>query len=306
MILVSLVGEQPIPNLLPILYLQPAVAVLVHSGLTRPAADRLSSLLPACCGSCAWQVDDPYDIERIRADLSERLAGEGWSAGDLVFNLTGGTKPMSFAAYLVASGLRASFVYLQTEGKQSRLYHYAFDTSGAPCPPEWKPLPVLLDIDTYLRVFVKAYQVTGYANAEDGGLFERAIHEALMPPVVDEILVGVKLLGAVDVDFVVRCGNQIGIIEAKTGKGVKKGIDQLNTAGGQRYLGTYTEKVLVSDQHWDRTRSNLRELAEARRVEVIELPSFAATGELSAEDKASLANQVRARLGRPAREADAR
>ena len=142
-------------------------------------------------------------------------------------------------------------------------------------------------------------RLTGFAKdeASKGTRFERAIHAAL-EPVVDEIAVGLKLLGVVDVDFVVRCANQVGIIEAKTGSGVKKGIDQLSTAGEPRYLGTYTQKILVSDQVWDHTLSNLRELAEARRIEVIELPSFAASGHLSAEDAETLRRRVCKVLGR--------
>ena len=98
--------------------------------------------------------------------------------------------------------------------------------------------------------------------------------------------------------FVVRCANQVGIIEAKTGSGVKKGIDQLSTAGEPRNLGTYTQKILVSDQVWDHTLSNLRELAEVRRIEVIELPSFGTNGDLSAEDAETLRRRVCKVLGR--------
>lgn len=89
----------------------------------------------------------------------------------------------------------------------------------------------------------------------------------------------------------------MGIIEAKTGSGVKKGIDQLSTAGEPRNLGAYTQKLLVSDQVWDHTRSNLGELAEARRIEVIELPSFAASRDLSAEDAELLRRRVCKVLG---------
>ena len=161
-------------------------------------------------------------------------------------------------------------------------------------------LPGLITLDDYLRAFVDGYQLTGFAKdeASKGTRFERAIHTAL-EPVVDEIAVGLKLLGVVDVDFVVRCANQVGIIEAKTGSGGKKGIDQLSTAGEPRNLGTYTQKLLVSDQVWDHTLSNLRELAEARRIEVIELPSFSTEGSLAVEDGEKLTQRVCKSLGRP-------
>jgi hypothetical protein len=50
---------------------------------------------------------------------------------------------------------------------------------------------------------------------------------------------------------------------------------------------------------WDHTLSNLRELAEARRIEVIELPSFSTEGSLSVEDGEKLTQRVCKSLGRP-------
>jgi hypothetical protein len=46
MILISLIGEQPIPNLLPLRHQPPEVAVLVYSDFTEKAAHRLAKLLP--------------------------------------------------------------------------------------------------------------------------------------------------------------------------------------------------------------------------------------------------------------------
>jgi hypothetical protein len=296
MVMISLIGEQPIPNLLPIRYQPPEAVVLVHSDLTATAAQRLDPLLPPGCQAVYCPVS-AFDIQAIQEQLADTCREHGWPASDLVFNLTGGTKAMALAAYVVAAEGRAPFLYLQSEGKQTRLYRYEFDAQGTPRLTDSSLLPALLTIDDYLRAFVNDYQLTGFANENTGGRFEQAIHAALQPA-VDEIAVGARLLGALEIDFVVRCDNQVGIIEAKTGPGVKKGIDQLNGAGEQRYLGTYTQKILVSAQQWDHTRSNLRELAQAMRIEVIELPSFGAQGQLSPEDAQRLVGKVCECLGR--------
>ncbi|HIQ05244.1 MAG TPA: DUF1887 family protein [Anaerolineae bacterium] len=296
MVTISLIGEQPIPNLLPIRYQPPEVAVLVYTDLTEAAAERLKRLLPEGCRVVPCLVC-AYDIQKIVHILQALIEKHGWTADDLLFNLTGGTKAMALAAYLVAGNHKASFLYLQSEGKQTRLYRYEFDASGIPRVSVNRLLPGLITIDDYLRAYVDDYQLMGFAGDDAGGLFERAIYEAL-EPVVDEIVAGARLLGALDVDLVVRCENQVGIIEAKTGPGVKKGIDQLNTAGGQHYLGTYTRKMLVSDQCWDESRSNLRELAEARRIQVVELPSFHTAKRLSSEDVEQLQRTVCEQLGR--------
>ena len=300
MITVSLIGEQPIPNLLPIRYQPPDAVVLVYTDRTQAAAERLGRLLPMDCTAVPCLVS-AYDIQATTQDLLSLIGEHEWAASDMLFNLTGGTKAMALAAYLAAAELRAPFIYLQSEGKKTRLYRYEFGDDGRPHVSADDLLGALITIDDYLRAYVGEYQLTGFAKEEKGRLFEQAIFETLKP-VVDEIVPGARLLGALDVDFVVRCENQVGIIEAKTGPGVKKGIDQLNTAGGQRYLGTYTRKMLVSDQQWDSSRSNLRELAEARRIEVIELPSFCTTHELSPEDIQKLECTVCRQLGREVKE----
>jgi hypothetical protein len=71
-----------------------------------------------------------------------------------------------------------------------------------------------------------------------------------------------------------------------------------HTRGGEpSALSTYTQKLPVSDQVWDHTLSNLRELAGARRIEVIKLSSFGTNGDLSAEDAETLRRRVCEVLG---------
>ncbi|MGQ9586525.1 MAG: DUF1887 domain-containing protein [Anaerolineae bacterium] len=299
MILVSLIGDQPIPNLLPIRDQPPDVAVLVYSKRTAVAAHRLERMLPDKCEPVSCLVS-AFDIQQTVSDLRSLFLERGWNANEVLFNLTGGTKAMALAAYLVAAGFESPFLYLQSEGKKTRLYQYEFDATRGPRLSSDRLLPGLITIDDYLRAYIDDYQVTGFAKDKAGRLFEQAVYEALKPA-VDEIVVGVKLIGALDVDMVVRCDNQVGIIEVKRGSGIKKGLDQLGAAGEQRYLGTYTYKTLVSDQKWDKTRSNLKELAEARWIEVVEVPSFGTCDRLSPEDTLRLQNAVRKQLGREAR-----
>lgn len=294
-VIVSLVGQQPIPNLLPIRYLKPDAVLLVSTNFTQQAANRLENLVSHDLAVSQLLVD-AYSVSEVQNAILKQLNVEQMRPEEVIINLTGGTKPMSLAAYLVAAELQCDFVYLESQRMESRLYRYAFN-GKTPTLQQHTRLPDLITADDYLRAYISSYELTGVANKQDGGLFEEAIHAALQP-VVDEILVGVKLLGALDVDFVVRCGNQVGIIKAKIGGGKKKGLDQLANAGGQSYLGTYIQKFLVSDQVWDNSLSNLKELAEARQVKVIQLPSFSNGGQLSAEDATLLRDVVCQALGK--------
>lgn len=288
MVVISLIGEQPIPNLLPMLHLKPNIAVLVHTNLTKNVALRLKELLIQQDFTVELLHTEPYDIGQIQTSLEKLVKQKGWAGDNLVFNLTGGTKTMVLAAYQVAQNLQAPFVYFQSEGKCSILYRYGFE-EGKPRFMEREVLPGLLNIDLYLKAHVGDYKITGPKHQ-----FEKAICEALRDE-VDEVMVGVSLAGALEVDLIVRKGNQFGVIQAKTGSKArtKEGLDQLNAACTRERLGIYTSKILIINQQWDHTLSNLKELADAWGIKVIELPSFTdASPNLSPEDQERLRDQV--------------
>ena len=297
--MISLIGEQPIPNLLPLRHLRPEQAVFVHTKLTQKTAENLQKLVEREGRiSTDLLLTDPYDIARIEEDLKGRIRERGWADSDLVFNLTGGTKTMVLAAYRVAEAHRAPFVYLQSEGKRSRLYRYEFGDRGYRLAEDHM-LPGLLTIDDYIWVHMGRYPEPARSKEDLGSRFEQALQEAL-EGCVDEVKRGVILSGALELDLVVRLGNQVGVIQAKTGKKAmgKEGLDQLKAACGRENLGTYTVKILAINQRWDPTMENLRELAEAWQITVIELPSFTEQSPvLSPEDQKRLRSEVRRALG---------
>jgi hypothetical protein len=266
--MILLVGEQPAPNLLPTRHLQPDAAVLVYTDRTRQVAENLKALLEPGCHCWLCQVH-PYRINEIQQELDAFLTTTV-SDYALVFNLTGGTKAMALGAFRIVQMWNSPFVYFQTEGNRSLLYHYAFDGDEIILQAT-DELPVTISLDDYLRMYLRS------------------------TPGIAEVITGLRPQGleAQEVDFVVRCGNQVGIGEIKT-KGAKRGIDQLNAVAEQRYLGTYLRKFLVSGKPVDRNNKNL---AQAYRIEVIELLSYGESGVLSANDKQKLAETVRGRLG---------
>ena len=287
MILVSLVGEQPAPNLLPARRLGPDVAVLVHTGRTAATADNLRTLLRPHC-TCLLCDVDPYHVPEIYEQLGGFLQ-ENAAYMPLVFNLTGGTKPMVLAAYRLAQERDSDFVYFQTEGNRSRLTRYKFQ-DGLVVLDRVDELPETISLDDYLRLHLGTYKSGGPREE-----LERQVLEALRPTPGLEVLSSLLPRGqpALEIDFAVRYGNQVGIGEIKT-KGAKSGIDQINAVAHPRYLGTYVRKFLVSARPVDR---NNRLLAEAYRIEVIEVPGYAETGALDAADREKLRGTVLRCLG---------
>ncbi|MBN1220832.1 MAG: DUF1887 family protein [Anaerolineae bacterium] len=289
--MVALMGEQPIPNLLPIRYDQPTEVLLVRTKRTEQTAARLARIIRPKAKVFFSDVD-PYDISAIYQELTERIEVLGWLWAETVFNLTGGTKTMAFAAYQVAVDQASQFLYLESEHSQSRLRQYAFEHRLATLQRD-TIIPAVITIDDYLRAYLDDYQFREVKEA-----FEQTLLDALKGK-VDEIAAAVQgPTGSLDLDLVIRTGNQVGIVEAKTGRKAKRkeGIDQLNTAAGQKYLGTYTKKFLVVDASWEKL-TNLRDLADARHVKVIELPDYGETKTLTVAEQQRLVQAIKAELG---------
>ncbi len=286
--IVLLLGEQPTPNLLPTRWLRPDAAVLVYTDRTERVAENLRGLLQPVCREIRLCKVTPYDIvgcqQSLQTFLSENLPGY-----DFIFNLTGGTKLMALTALGLARRYHAPFVYFQTEGNRSRLYHYVQENDEIR-QQKAEDLNVTITLGDYLRMHLGAYESDKPRND-----FEQQVFQTLQSHSELEILWSVrpKGLDALEIDFIVRLGNQVGVGEVKT-KGAKSGIDQINAVAEQRYLGTYVKKFLISGRQVDRNNKNL---ARAYRIEIIELPSFAESQMLSQEDRQHLIETIVSRLG---------
>ncbi len=287
--LILLVGEQPLPNLLPTRHINPELVVLVHTDRTEEIAKRLDDLLSVRTLYCKVE---PYDLLKIEQTFQDFLSQQiAESEYQLLFNLTGGTKPMSLAAFRLASQRKAPFVYFQTEGGSSLLYRYQFTNQGEVELEKKEEISQTITLDDYLRA-----QVGNYTTEDLRDDFEREVHRVLQKIPNLEIFTSVRPRGldALEVDFVVRLGNQVGVIEAKR-KGAKSGIDQIQAVTEQRYLGTYVAKFLVSGRSVDENNKNL---AQAYRIEVIELTSYANTDKISESEQQMLRERILERLGR--------
>ena len=279
--MISLIGEQPIPNLLPVKAEHPEKVILAHTTKTEALSRRLEGILAQSVAVERTKIP-AYDLPKITAHFRDLIARRTERSKSLVVNLTGGTKPMVLGLHLVATESRIPFVYFQTEGMQSKLYKYRFDGQDIRLISE-KIIDETITISEYLQAHLEEFQVTGFSQTP-GGAFEKAVYEVLSPH-VDEILVGVKK-GAFDIDLAVRRANQIAIVEVKSGTKAlgKRGIEQLNTAASREFLGIYTRKILAIDTEWDVTRSNLRKLAEAHEIALLEFPGFSKGGEISTRE----------------------
>ena len=115
-----LVSAQPTPNLTPTL--DPGLAprrviLLVSPDMTRRAEWMEAVLKPRGIAVERWPIQDAWDIkhiqERVQVLLEQEL--EAVDAGSIVLNATGGTKPMSIAAYEAFRILKLPIFYVHPE-----------------------------------------------------------------------------------------------------------------------------------------------------------------------------------------------
>lgn len=276
-VLVALVGEQPMPVLLPILHLKPAASLLAHTERTRPVAENVQRLI-AAKSDLSTKIElcqvDPYDIHRVRAALQNCLQAKGWSPEQLLYNLTGGTKTMILAGYELACSTSASYFYLESERGKSVLYHYRLENGSSVLAEKPAPLPGLITIQDYLH----AHGFFEFREGRDPSGFFQAVWQevrALENNVLDEALPSIDLYGSgqVDIDIAMRHENRVAIAEVKSGNRVNsmEWIKQLNTAARQTTLGTYTKRLAIVDR---KPESHYREIAGLQDIEVVALEGF--------------------------------
>ena len=270
-VMIALVGEQPLPNFLPALHYTPTHVLLIHTEKTRPQFENLKTVLKQKQVKVSgvkteekievFGVEtDPYDISAIVSAINEELAQNKkltqtieTSSQSLMFNLTGGTKIMSLAAYQVAVQRNAPVIYLQSEKGQSLLDFYSWQNDQLRHESQ-EELPEYLNLQDMLDIHLGQGQDKWHIRSKDrkdpGILFELLISQMLQYHGY-EVLDGVSdHRNQIDIDVIMRCQNHVVIIEAKTKSGKKDrtfdGIQQLST--NMRYLGgTYTIPFLVAN-----------------------------------------------------------
>ncbi len=295
---ITILGEQPIPSLMVLRHLNPSSFTIVATKFTFLRAERVKALLAGASGEILNVL--PYQFKQTAETIRQHAKELLQNAKEIAFDLTGGTKIMALAAYDAARVLKIPIYYLQTQ-RGTVLFRYSFTRTGdleaevaTPLDSEAKQL---ISLEDYLNAYLGEFQITGPCRTEPGRSFEIAVKDVLSSA-FDEVMLGIKFGGALDIDLAVRLGSRVGVAELKTGKKAenKRPLEQVNAACGRAFLGIYTKKFLISDRVWGGKHPNLTALAEAWGVKVIELPTFGKGKRLSDQDQEKLIREVKASL----------
>jgi len=296
--LVELLGPQPILNLLSIRYLQPEEILFVGTPETHDVSRHLQNLVQDQAKIHLTEVHDPHDPLAVHASVAKKLGKLGWTEKDIIFDLSDGSKMEAFGIAQLAKESGSPVVDVELIRGRYHIRRYVYQYGHLVLQSD-EALPELIDIGDYLRAHLPGYEVGGAAtdkqgHVDVGGRFEETIYQALNPD-VDELLAGVRPAGVsnqIEIDLVVRRGNRVGFVEAKTG--VKKaGIDQLDTAGNAHYMGDHVLKFLVTGRYLPRAH---KMLAIAEEIRVIELPGYRERSRLPAQEERRLVDTVKRAL----------
>jgi hypothetical protein len=143
--LFQLVGGQVWPNFLPILAFKPTIVTFLTSADPNGKfGESVTHLADAC-----RELGCPFEQEIIKTEseqpsISECARALGGRSADL-FNLTGGTKPMSIAAHAHAGATSKPSFYLDTRRKED---HFEFTETGT----HTAPYPSLEEISAQITV----------------------------------------------------------------------------------------------------------------------------------------------------------
>ena len=169
-------------------------------------------------------------------------------------------------------------IYLESDRFETMLSRYHHDEQGHLICDGSEQLPELLDLDSFFHAYLGKFEPSTQQNPSqgEGSCFEEDVADGFAAARTLEIRRSVKPIGGEEIDIVLRHRNQFALVECKTGKraGDIYGVLQLSNLASDRYLGTYTRKILAVQANYSANNSNNPEVARRHDVFVLQLPDW--------------------------------
>ncbi len=271
MLLLSLLGEQPIPNLLPLWqYPQYSAVRFVATRRTLPLAHALAAVI-AQDAQLAGRLQalepldiDAYDLAAARRSINQALVDHQREGHEVHLNLTGGTKLMSLAGLQAAFGSGTPLLYVASEiGQVIRLAPDGSESGR-------EALRVRISARQYLaahglqssgdQAFRPGLEETSGRASHPGSYLEETVaRQAQQSGAFDDIRRGLYIRKAVsggfvlnELDVVVTRSGRLAVCSCKSGGAttpkLREWIYELYSLSSREAAGIYCGKVLVVDQ----------------------------------------------------------
>ncbi len=281
MILLTLLGEQPLPNLMPLWQYRRFDAMqFVISERTRELAETLAAYLPE-----DPQVGDllllpplavpPYDLPAARLKIGECLLQAINAGHQVTLNITGGTKLMCLAAMQAAYGLAVPLLYVSSESGEMIFY----TSDGVQTRRE--PIDLHISVEQYLRAH--GIEVSPHPSfrpesepaprpPKEGDWLEEAVYQsARASGKFDDVRRNLYIRrrgrgGEVDneLDILVTRNGMLAVCSCKSGKVSVSDLYELEALSSREKFGIYCGKVFAASQ--PTLSPGLRKRAAADRI----------------------------------------
>ena len=287
--MLCLAGGQPMPNLIPIYHYNPDRVIIAYTdtSISIKSKKGLVNVLSEKC--TVVEVEIPaYDLKVAKEKLVATL---DWidPADEIYFNITGGTKLMSFAAIQLAFKNNTNVIYLDSDNSGNRIYH--FESINGELSLSKTEQDIVSKVT--IKDFLKAHNITPNLKSSTTEAFEKSIFDCLNGK-FDEIMSNVRFKenNNVEIDVIVRNGSQFAIGEITAGKNDhKRKIDQINSASS--ILGAYTKKFMITNIE---ISDKNPELASAYNIELIYLNQSSKENIVS-DDSQKLIDKITSMIG---------
>lgn len=264
-VLITLLGEQPLPNLMPLWqYRQFDAVQFIVSERTRELAETLAAYLPN-----DPQLHDlhclpplpvpPYDLPAASLKIGECLLQALHAGHTVTLNLTGGTKLMCLASMQAAYGLAVPLLYVSSESAEMIFY----TSDGVQTRRE--SIDLHINVEQYLRahaIEVSPHQSFSPGNApalrppKEGDPLEEAVFEmARASRKFDDVRRNLYIRrrgrnGSVDneLDVLVTRNGMLAVCSCKSGKISISDLYELEALSSREKFGIYCGKVFAASQ----------------------------------------------------------
>ena len=264
-LLLSLVGEQPIPNLLPLWqYPQYDRVCFAVSEKTLPVAEQMEKVVQLDPALRHVHLLPPlqlpaYNWQEAQESIFNFLAGKMEQGETVEINLTGGTKLMSLAAMRAADVLSISVLYVSTQtGEMIRI---------APGTQAETRLPIAVHISVAQYLAAHGFQSSLHPNFREDiapysppkigdALEERVAALASCSGYFDDVQRSLYICKKDErsevrneLDVLVTRNGRLVVCSCKSGRNIANAvIYELAALSSRELAGIYCGKVLVVDQ----------------------------------------------------------
>lgn len=264
MILISLVGEQPIPNLLPLWQFEQITRIqLAASQSTWKRAEEMAAAIASDPTLKRIQVLDhlkieAYHIQHSRLRLAQAVGNFLHQDEEVWLNLTGGTKIMSLAAMQSAYGTGITLLYTAMESDEFIFLH----SDGSESHRE------AIQVDVSVHQYLQAYgfevsdnhlfRPSNYApppSPKPGDELEKRVEQAARASgFFDDVRRNVHIrkltnggMVANELDVVVTRNGRLAVCSCKATQEIDKPVlYELSSLMRREYAGIYCGKVLAT------------------------------------------------------------